>query len=91
LQPDGVILDLDVPVGGIRLRKWIQEWRAELPVIFYTRHADHPSRMKEMLAIGAAYEDIISKGEESEKDISSIEQRFQQLWRKTGRGNPWRK
>jgi hypothetical protein len=61
------------------LRKWLREWSAELPVVFYTRHADHPDKIKQILAVGATYKDIFSK-QDTAKDIHSILQRFQQLW-----------
>jgi FixJ family two-component response regulator len=79
LRPDGIILDLDVPPGGTEIRKWLHDWSAKLPVVFYTRHADHPDTINKMLAVGARYEDIFSK-QDTAKDIQSIIQRFQQCW-----------
>jgi len=78
---DGAIVDFEVPPGGIKVYGWLKAWRSNLPVVFYTRHADRPEALNRLLALGIDYRDIFSK-QNTGRDIHSIVHRFQELWTK---------
>jgi CheY-like chemotaxis protein len=78
-NPDGIILDLEVPPSGTLIYKWIREWNKNVPIVFYTRHANTQRRLKEMLDVGAALEDIFDK-KESVTDLQDMLNRIKKSW-----------
>jgi CheY-like chemotaxis protein len=78
-NPDGIILDLDIHPGGTQIYKWIREWNENIPIVFYTRHADTGKKIQEMLDVGATFEDIFIK-KESVRDFHDILNRFKKSW-----------
>jgi CheY-like chemotaxis protein len=76
---DAAIIDLDLPLGGLEIYRLLKQWRPSLPIVFYTRHADHPNRVKQLRTLGVNNEDVFLK-QDTSKDLLSMINRFERAW-----------
>ena len=71
VQP-GVILDFEMATPGDVVFRRLREWRAHLPIVFYTKYALSPDRRIIMEGLGAKDNHIIPKKEIGFAEVDCI-------------------
>ena len=72
LEPWGVILDFEMATPGDVVFRRLREWRAHLPIVFYTKYALSPDRRIIMEGLGAKDNHIIPKKEIGFAEVDCI-------------------